>query len=207
MLLTIPPTPQTSSGGPVSCPSNTAPAAAVRSISVNCVRLDVWLVPVQKPAGRARPIRGSSAVRGSHADAAAAGIATHGRDVGRLAGELRQRNSLVVVAHAAAAEPPVTATLPGLPPKRIPRSSSNSGLELWRTGINLDAVRDDRQDRNWPGRGSGCCPGRHSTGPAVGVAPRVGRMVEGPGVDHRPVGKISLRGYARRRGWCRCRRY
>ena len=122
------------------------------------------------------------------ADPAAAGIGAHGRSRRRVSGELRRAQGVGKVPHAAAGQEAGEPDGAGPPAQGVPVLHLCQGLELPEGGVQPLAVGHVRQVEHGPPQGPGAFPQLRRAAPAV--APGIGGIVEGGGVDGRPVHEV-----------------
>jgi len=125
------------------------------------------------------------------ADAAAAAILTHRGDIGGFTGELRQLDCIRKAPHAPTRQEPRHGNLAGLSPEFMPVFNLSDPLELPELRVELGAVRNDRQIEHAAAQR----PGAQIPfgGCAERIAPGFRGVVEGAGIDDRPVQKIAAR--------------
>src|SRR5262249_8333704 len=112
-------------------------------------------------------------------------------DVRGPTGDLSQSDRSVIGTHATAAEPRCDGDLAGFVRDLESALDLSDQLKLTERRIEGRAVRNGREIESSPTHlPRPLIPLRHGT---VGVAPRVGGVVERPGVDERPVQKVIPR--------------
>src|SRR5262249_24227251 len=179
-----------------------APVLAVDGAAAGARLVEVGEVPgldiAVGPAGAGEPpARVRDLLLQVHADARAAGIASHRRDVGGLTGDLSERDGVLESSRPAAVEEAGDLELAGLAPQVVALLDFRDQRVLLKglaedTAVDTDAAGGRRRQVEGAGaQGPGALV--PFGGRAVGIAPAVAGIVERAGVDQRPVQKVGLR--------------
>src|SRR3984893_11750889 len=120
-----------------------------------------------------------------------AGVTAHRRDVGRSSRDLREVDGILEAPHAAAGEISIDQNPAGFPPERVAALDFADPLDLRKMWVEIGAVRHYRKIE----QASTYCPIAliPFDGRAIGIAPGIGGVIEGPGIDQRPVEEIVAR--------------